>query len=77
MQRDIKKGDRGDYNAKDYYHNQQIGILFDKARRIAWDRLSQATEALELISNQLTKKEKRQQKKRKTAGISEVLYIYK
>ena len=77
MQRDIKKGDRGDYNAKDYYHNQQIGILFDKARRIAWNKLSQETEALELISNQLTKKEKRQQKKRKTAGISEVLYIYK
>ena len=40
MYTDIYSGKRGEFEAKDYYHNQLIHQLFRKARQVAWMTLS-------------------------------------
>ena len=39
MQADIRAGKRGEYNARDYYHNIVIDRLFKQARILAWNRI--------------------------------------
>ena len=39
MQADIRAGKRGDYNARDYYHNVVIDRLFKDARVLAWNSI--------------------------------------
>ena len=39
MQADIRAGRRGDFNARDYYHNIVIDRIFKKYRSIAWDTI--------------------------------------
>ena len=36
MRADIRAGNRGQYNARDYYHNIVIDRLFKRARLAAW-----------------------------------------
>ena len=36
MYKDIRSGRRGDYEARDYPHNQEINKLFHNARKLAW-----------------------------------------
>ena len=55
MHRDIRNGDRGAYEAKDYYHNIIIGKAFDKARAIAWSTIVMDRDIQELKAEQREK----------------------
>ncbi len=76
MEKDIRDGNRGNYESKDYYHNKMIGKLFTRARKQAWLNIQGEDLIQELSSKQIGRKLDR---KRKTAQTSfeEVLTIYK
>ena len=76
MEKDIRDGNRGKYEAKDYYHNKMIGKIFTKARQQAWLNIQGGELVQELSSEQLGKKLKRKQKTAQTS-FDEVLTIYK
>ena len=76
MEKDIRDGNRGAYEAKDYYHNKMIGKIFTKARKQAWLNIQGGELVQELSSEQLGKKLKRKQKTAQTS-FDEVLTIYK
>ena len=69
MHRDIRNGDRGAYEAKDYYHNIIIGKAFDKARAIAWSTIVMDRDIQELKAEQREKDLKRQTKTRYTSNL--------
>ena len=74
MYRDIRSGRRGDFSPRDYWHNRQIDILFQRARRIAWNTIKQSSEILPIIEEQRRKKLAQIEKQRQTSNI---LNIYK
>ena len=74
MYSDIKAGRRGDFNARDYYHNRIIDRIFKEARVLAWRRLTDFPEIEALILEQAKKKEAQIQKQYASANI---LNIYK
>ena len=76
MEKDIRDGNRGKYEAKDYYHNKMIGKIFTRARKQAWLNIQGGELVQELSSEQLGKKLKRKQKTAQTS-FDEVLTIYK
>ena len=76
MEKDIRDGNRGKYEAKDYYHNKMIGQLFTRARKQAWLNIQGEELVQNLSSEQLGKKLKRKQKTAQTS-FDEVLTIYK
>ena len=76
MEKDIRDGNRGKYEAKDYYHNKMIGKIFTRARQQAWLNIKGGELVQELSSEQLGKKLKRKQKTSQTS-FDEVLTIYK
>ena len=76
MEKDIRDGNRGKYEAKDYYHNKMIGKIFTRARQQAWLNIKGEELVQELSSEQLGKKLKRKQKTAQTS-FDEVLTIYK
>ena len=55
---DIKAGRRGEFDARDYYHNQVIDRLFKNARKIAWKKISVNPNIAALIAEQEEKKQK-------------------
>jgi len=74
MYDDIKSGKRADYDARDYYHNRMIDLLFQKARRKAWASIKDQSNVIKLIRDQKQKDFGQIQKRRETANI---LNIYK
>ena len=74
MYKDINSGRRGDFNARDYWHNREIDKLFRKARRIAWANIKRQSDILKLREEQQAKKFAQIRKQRSTANI---LNIYK
>ena len=74
MYQDIRAGKRGQYNARDYYHNIIIKRLFDKARKRAWREISDEAGIAKLIREQRVKKELQLAKRDQTATL---LNIYK
>ena len=76
MEKDIRDGNRGEFEAKDYYHNKMIGKVFTRARKQAWLNIQGEDLVQELSSEQLGKKLKRKQKTAQTS-FDEVLTIYK
>jgi len=74
MYADIRAGKRGQYNARDYYHNIIIKRLFDEARDIAWNQVSLNVETAKLIREQEVEKQLRTTKRNETANL---LNIYK
>ena len=76
MEKDIRDGNRGKYEAKDYYHNKMIGKIFTRARKQAWLNIQGGELVQELSSEQLGKKLQRKQKTAQTS-FDEVLTIYK
>ena len=52
MQADIRAGKRGEYNARDYYHNIVIDRLFKKVRKYAWDSIKNQKEIYALRMEQ-------------------------
>ncbi len=53
MQADIRAGKRGEYNARDYYHNIVIDRLFKQARVLAWNRIKDEAPIFDLRRLQL------------------------
>ena len=74
MYQDIRAGKRGQYNARDYYHNIIIKRLFDQARKRAWREISDEAGIAKLIREQRVKKELQLAKRDQTATL---LNIYK
>lgn len=74
MYNDINSGRRGDFNARDYWHNREIDKLFRRARRIAWANIKRQSDILKLREEQQAKKFEQIRKQRSTANI---LNIYK
>jgi hypothetical protein len=74
MYNDINSGRRGEFNARDYWHNREIDKLFRKARRIAWNNIRQQSDILKLRKEQQEKKFAQIKKQRSTSNI---LNIYK
>ena len=74
MYRDIKAGKRGQYNARDYYHNIIIKRMFDKARKRAWREINDEAGIAKLIREQRVKKDLQLAKQNQTATL---LNIYK
>ena len=66
MYNDIRSGRRADYNARDYWHNQRIDALFQRARRIAWAKIKREEFISKVILEQLTKKAERERKRNLT-----------
>ena len=74
MHQDIKSGRRGDFDVRDYYHNQIIERIFSTARRKAWASISNKKSVQALILDQRAGKIEQLQKRVDTANI---LNIYK
>ena len=74
MYNDIKSGKRGDFDVRDYYHNQIIERLFSNARKKAWASISNKKAVQALILDQRAGKAAQLQKRVNTANI---LNIYK
>ena len=75
--KDIRSGNRGEYENKDYYHNIKIRQLMDSIRRYAWYSISDDPEVQEEITKQRTETYRRSQKKRESLGLKPILNIYK
>jgi hypothetical protein len=74
MKKDIEKGNRGDYEPGDYYHNIIIGRLFDDAREQAWLNIRQEDIVIDLMQEEDFKTLDRRNKTNETANI---LNMYK
>ena len=74
MKKDIQKGNRGDYEPGDYYHNIIIGRLFDDAREQAWLNIRQEDIVIDLMQEEDFKTLERRKKTNDTANI---LTMYK
>ena len=72
--KDIKSGNRGEYDNKDYYHNRVIGRLMAQIRRKAWDKISGTHIVQEVIQEQLLAKQAQRQKQIDTGKL---LAMYK
>ena len=69
MYEDIKFGKRGQYDARDYYHNIIIKRLFDRARRVAWSNIKTELDIVQVIQEQDAAKEIRELKQVQTANL--------
>ena len=74
MQKDIRDGNRGKYDARNYWHNGKIDQLFQEARRKAWASIMMDPDIQEIINQQKDKKRAKLLKMQKTTDI---LNIYK
>ena len=78
MERDIRNGDRGEYETKDYYHNRVIHNLFYTARVNAWEQLMFKPEVQALAESQLLKKANRKRKTQSTTPkVVPLMNMYK
>jgi hypothetical protein len=74
MRKDIRDGKRGQYDARNYWHNGKIDQLFQEARRKAWASIMEMPEVAEVIAEQ---KEAKRQKYLKKVQSNNILNIYK
>ena len=74
MRFDIRSGNRGQFNARDYYHNIVIDRLFKQTRVLAWNDIKYKEHIYNLIKEQDQKKLNRKFKKAQSANL---LTMYK
>ena len=74
MRADIRAGNRGQFNARDYYHNIVIDRLFKETRRLAWNSIKYREDILRLIQEQ---KQKKLEQKFKLTESASLLNMYK
>jgi len=77
MHKDIRDGKRGEYEARDYFHNMRIEDIMDDARRKAWASIMKDTNIQSLVEEQKQKKINRLKKTKETQQIQPVISIYK
>ena len=74
----IDSGQRGDYEAGDFYHNIQIGRVMAKIRKRAWASIANDPQVYLLTKKQKKQKLLRYHKKLETRGsIDQILSIPK
>ena len=69
MHRDIASGNRGDYESSDYYHNQKIDQIFNKARRLAWASIMDDPLIQSLIAEEKEAQKKRFRKTKESKSL--------
>ena len=74
MVSDIKAGRRGDFNARDYYHNIMIDRLFKRYRKTAWMNIRNEKNIAAIIEEQ---KQKKQQQIAKRFSSYNLTNMYK
>ena len=74
MHADIRSGKRGEFEAKDYFHNQKIDQILQEARRLAWAAIMEEPMIQTLITEQT---EKKRQRYLKTQQTTDILSMYK
>ena len=74
MRADIRAGNRGQFNARDYYHNIVIDRLFKRARIAAWNSIKYREDIYAIIQEQKAKKQQQQFKSSQTYNL---LNMYK
>ena len=74
MVSDIKAGRRGDFNARDYYHNRILDRLFKRAKKKAWASIKDDPNIARVIEKQRLEKQAQIDKRSASANI---LNIYK
>ncbi len=77
MQADIKAGKRDLDPGKSYHHNKVIANLFNKARKRAWAKLSQQSDAQRLIEAQKDRERQERLKLKKTQEYQPLLQMSK
>ena len=77
MHRDIRSGNRGEYEGADYFHNKKIDVIFQRARRKAWASIMQDPRIQSLQSEQREARKKRYRKTKETTNTQSILSIYK
>ena len=77
MEKDIRDGNRGAFEAKDYYHNRELRRIINNARENAWWSLRDNPEVMDLSTEQARKKQRREEKTSQTSYAQPILDIYK
>ena len=77
MEKDIRDGNRGAFEAKDYYHNRELRRIITEARKNAWWSLRDNRLVMDLTLEQTTKKQTRKRKTAQTSNVAPLLRIYK
>jgi len=77
MHRDIRSGNRGEYEGGDYFHNKKIDAIFQRARRTAWASIMQDPRIQSLMTEQREARKKRYRKTKETTNTQSILSIYK
>ena len=77
MEKDIRDGNRGAFEAKDYYHNRELRRIITEARKNAWWSLRDNRLVMDLTLEQTTKKQTRKRKTPQTSNVAPLLRIYK
>ena len=77
MMRLIASGQRSEYEVMDFYHNQKIDQIFQKARKIAWNKIKQDPKIQAIKLEERKKKQKRIQKSQQLDSIERLTNIYK
>ena len=71
MNRDIRSGNRGDFEPGDYYHNRQIEYWFNQARNAAWGQIQGQPDIQRIKNEQAQAKAKRIRKTYETTNSTQ------
>ena len=74
MYADIRAGRRGQFNARDYYHNRIIDQMFKRAKKKAWASIKDDPRIAEVIEKQRLEKVAQVDKR---SASQNILNIYK
>ena len=74
MYADIRAGKRGQFNARDYYHNRIIDTMFKRAKKRAWASIKDDPRIAEVIEKQRLEKVAQVDKR---SASQNILNIYK
>ena len=77
MEKDIRDGNRGAFESKDYYHNRELSRIITEARKNAWWSLRNNPLVMDLTLEQTAKKQTRKEKTAQTSNVAPLLRIYK
>ena len=77
MMRLIASGQRSEYEVMDFYHNKKIDQIFQRARKIAWNKIKQDPKIQAIKLEERKKKQKRLQKSSQLDPVERLTNIYK
>ena len=78
MNKDIRDGNRSQFETGDYFHNEKIDYIFNVARNKAWASIMRDPKINDLVIKQRKKKISRNKKSIQSRGeLTPILRIYK